>query len=336
MKSLFLANAIATSLGITPSGQLPERHGQICLANDSLLSQSTYVEDLSTYAIGYTDPNRNRLEALLNFLAPKRTSGRIAKVTKYDENEPFEVIDWRKVKREILGQFAEVRQRTSTKVDRTIPNRGLTIRLDKDQLKDKPNWQNMHTQWLLDLLKKASILEVLAMYDALAVTDTWTWDNAANPDLQVKSTMIDVVAPLIGFKPNRAIYGESATLKRQQSYEAQDNAGGFARAMLMSDQQIASAIGMDRMLTNAERYQNDAGVKQTFLGSTALFFTSVDGESPEDPSNVVRHVSTASFGSGEYAVYVHEEGVKTVFITVENYELFATQHTGGVLKATIQ
>jgi hypothetical protein len=336
MKPIALSNSLCLALGITPSAGLPERHGQVCLANDSLIEQATYREEVTTFGIGYADPLRNQLAGLRDFLAPRRPAGRNAIVTQYDEDQPFEVVDYKKVLRNPGADFAEVKQRTSTKVSRLIPNRGLTVRLDRDQLKEKPNWENMHAQWLIDMLIRASILQGLALASAAAVTDTFTWDSNANPDLDLKNVMVNILAPAVGFKPNRALYGEAATLQRQIAYESQDTAGAFARAALMSDDQLATALGVDRVRTNAERYNNASGNKVTFLGSKVLLFTGVDGESPEDPSNLVRHVAQASYGGGEYAVYITEQGVKTVFITVENYELPVVQHTTGLMEITIQ
>jgi hypothetical protein len=330
MKEIILANSILAGMGVLPHHELPQAHGQICLANDSLVEQSTYRQEITTWGIGYADPNRNRLAQLRDFLAPRRRSGRSAKVTIYDGNEPFEIVDYKKVKRNPGGDFPTVRQRTATKADRTIPNRGLTIKLDRDQLKDKPDWQNMHTQWLIDLLMRASIMETIAIYEAIADTDNLDWDGAANPDLEIKEEIIEVLAAQIGFHPNRAVYGELATLKRQQSYESQDNAGANIRAGFMTDEQLASAIGVSAVRTNIERYHSGGGVKDLFLGSKVMVFTGVDQETPEDPSNVVRHVAEASYGGGEYAVYVHEVGVKAVYITVENYELINAQHADGV------
>jgi hypothetical protein len=333
MKDFMLANAVCAALGIqahnNPSAL---SHGQVCLANDSLFSQATVQTEVTSYAIGYADPNRNKLMQLLNFLAPKRPGPRNAIITQYDETEPFETVDYKKVKREILGDFPTVKQRTSTKVTRKVVNRGLTIVLDNDQLKDKPGWEQMHTAYLLDLLTRASILEVLALYAATAATANVIWDEVANPDLDIQSTNISVLAPATGIKANRALYGEPATLLRRLAYARQNNAGAYAGFAQMSDAEIASAIGVDRMMTNAERY-NNAGSKDTFLGSKVLLYNANDAETPEDSSNIVRHTS-ATDGGGEYAVY-SDRKLKKTLLTVENYELFAAQHTSGLALLTV-
>lgn len=326
--TLALANAICKSLGILPTNNPGELgHGQICLANDSLFSQSTLQQEVTTFAIGYADPNRNRLMQLLEYLAPTRQGPRNAIVTVYDETEPFEVIDPKKVKRAELGDFAEVKQRTSTKVTRKVPNRGLCLVLDNDQLAEKPNWEQMHAAWLVDLLTRASILEVMALYQAFALGANAVWNKDANPDLDVKSTNINILAPTTGFKANRVAAGEEAMLLRQIAYEDKNNPAGFAGAGALTDEQIAVRMGVSRALTNIERY-NNGGTKDTFLGSKLLLFNAQDAESPEDGSNVVRHVANTLVGGGRYATYI-ERKLKKTLITVENYELFAVQHTTG-------
>lgn len=334
MKQLALANMAA--LGLLPihahDNYSVVPHGGICLANDSLFSQATLQVESTTHGIGYADPNRNRLMQLLNFIAPLRPGPRNAVITVYDEDEPFEIVDYTKVKRAELGDFPTVKQRTSTKVTRKVLNRGLTCVLDTDQLIDKPNWRTMHTEWLIDLLTRASILEAFALHTTIAAADAYLWNAAANPDLDLKNLNVTVLAPATGFKANRAVFGEEATLVRQIAYEPQNNAGGYAAAAIMSDEGIAARIGVDRVLTNVERYNNSSS-KDTFLGSKVLLFSAQDGESPEDISNVVRHTSS-TVGGGAYAVYI-EERLKKTLITVENYELFATQHTGGEALITV-
>lgn len=332
-QTVALANSICLALGIQPTRNFDGLgHGQICLANDSLFSQSTFQQEVTTFGIGYADPNRNNLVNLLSYLAPTRLGPRNALVTVYDETEPFEAVDYKAVKRSELGDFREVKQRTSTKVTRKLVNRGLSVVLDNDQLKDKPNWRAMHTMWLIDLLTRASILEVLALYAAFAATDTYQWNANADPDMDVQNLNVNVLAPATGFKANRILYGEAATLIRKNSYRAQNNAGGYASASL-NDADLAPSLNLDRARVNAERY-NNAGSKDTFLGSKFLLFTAQDAESPEDASNVARHVANTDFGGGQYATYI-EERLKKTILTVENYELFATQHTGGAALVTI-
>ncbi len=183
------------------SNNVGAHHGQVCLANDSLLRQSEYIEELTSFAIGYDGMTGNRLRQLRDFLAPPRPSNsRLIRLTVYDENEPWQTVDYTKVKRGMLADFMRVRQRAASKVDLQVPNRGLTVLLDRDQLKDKPEWQQMHTKWLIDLMMRATVLEAVSLIANGAIVSSTTWDAGSNPDLELKQDIINL-ANTTGFYP---------------------------------------------------------------------------------------------------------------------------------------
>ena len=329
-----LDNESLRAVGVQPTFDRPERYGQVALANDALFQQETVVEEISNWAIGYADPYGNELAKLRDFIAPRRASGRNAYVTVFDESEPFKAVDLTKTIRQPLGSFAEVRQMTSTKVLTAIPNYGLTVKLDMDQMRQKPDWQQRHAAWLINLLMRAEILSIMASYTAAASAVALNWDAASNPDLDLQDINVNVLAPSTGFKANRACYGEAASLKRLVAYGPQRGAAGFAGYAAQSDAEIATKTGLSQVMTNAERYQQDDGTKATFLGSKVLLFTGVAAENPSDPTNIARYVANA-WGGGEYAVHVLQEGVKNVWLTVEGYSLPVVQHTSGLVLATV-
>ncbi len=93
---------------------------------------------------------------------------------------------------------------------------------------------------------------------------------------------------------------------------------------------------MERCIINAERYQQATGTaKQEIIGSNVLLFTSIEADGPMDSSNLVRHVSNAACGGGDYAVYVSDVGVKLIALTVENYEYLHVQHTTGIQQVAV-
>lgn len=311
-------------------------HGALCLANDSLLRQTEYVEELTTFAISYDGMVGNRLKILRDFIAPPRESNsRIVRLTTYDESEPFQSVDYTKVKRGILADFMRVEQRAASKSDLQVNNRGLTLFLDRDQLKDKPEWQQLHTKWMIDLMMRATVQEALVLLAAAATVAPTTWDSASNPDMEIKQDIINT-ANTTGFYPSNVLYGDQAALIRQDAYETQLTAGSIMRAGQYSEGQIATALQVDRVMVNAERYIGNtaATTKSEFVGSNVFLFTAVD-ESPMDASNIVRHVANAAYGGGDYAVYINDHGPKIVSLTVENYEYLHTQHTTGVMQIPV-
>jgi len=309
--------------------------GTICLSNDSLLRQSENIEELTMFAASYDSMVGNGLARLRDFLAPPRpSSSRIVRLTTYNENEPWETVDYTKVKRGILADFSEVRQRTASKSDFQINNRGLSVILDRDELRDKPEWQQTHTKWLIDLLNRATVQEAISVYSTAALQTSATWDAAANPDLFLRNLILQL-ANTTGFYPQCAAYGDAAELARRKSYEVQLTAGSLARAQAITETDIATSIGVSQVLINAERYQSSATAKQELIGSNVFLFTSVKDSGPMDPSNIVRHIVSGSGASGEYAVYVTEVGVKKIVLTVENYEYLHTQHTSGIAQVAV-
>ncbi len=304
--------------------------GMVCLANDSILRTAEPITDLTLFAAGYDAMAGNGLVKLRDFLAPPRpTESRIFRLTSYTENEPWETVDYTKVKRGVLADFPEIRQRTAVKSDQQGFNRGLSVILDRDELKSKPEWQQLHTKWLIDILNRATILETMAVYSSAALMTSTIWDNESNPDLDLKSRILGT-ADTTGFYPQNVAYGDKAHLKRANAYEGELNAGALARAAAYTEEQLAVALGVPNVLINAERYQSTATAKQEIIGQNVLLFTGIKDAGPMDPSNLVRHVFNGNFGGGEYAVYLTDLGVKKIALTVENYELIHTQHTSGI------
>src|SRR5215469_11062486 len=141
MKPIALSNARQAALassGVVLSNDVANlAPGTVCLANDSLLRSVEQIEELTLFAASYDAMVGNGLARLRDFLAPPRPSNsRIVRLTTYDENEPWQTVDYQRVKRGMLADFAEVRQRTASKSDFQINDRGLTVVLDRDELKD--------------------------------------------------------------------------------------------------------------------------------------------------------------------------------------------------------
>ena len=310
-------------------GSLPA--GTVCLSNDSLLRTVEQIQELNEFAASYDSMTGNGLARLRDFLTPPRPSNsRIVRLTTYNETEPWEVVDYNKVKRGILADFSEVRQRSVTKSDFQINNRGLSVILDRDELKDKPEWQQVHTKWLIDLLNRATVQEAIAIYTAAATGGAKTWSSGSpNPDIDIRNYII-TSANVTGFYPQNVAYGDAAFLKRATAYESELTAGSMARAGVYTEEQLATALGVTSALINMERYQSGVGAKTELIGSNVLLFTGLKDTSPMDASNIVRHVTNGAGGSGEYAVYITDLGVKKVMLTVENYEYLHTQHTTGI------
>ena len=341
MNRIALANAIAMSIGLgnAPThfenkiiGQHEMQPGMVALANDSLISSSLVQTELTEFAIGWS--RTNKLLELLRHLAPNRVrNSRQVRVTTYANADAFQSITPAKRKRAIGADHADVSQPVLTKAVKTIDNVGLQICIDIDQLKEQPNLERIYTQWLIDILMRADAQEAITAIDAGAVSVSKTWDATTNPDYDIRNQN-KIGADLSGIYANSAVYGDSAVLVRMAAYEAAGRANGAgASAALNGD--IASRIGVDRLLINAERYSSSASARTEFIGQNVYLFTAIDAEPAVDSSNVVRLVCNASYGGGQYAVYAWDPSPKKRIIMVEAYSTMHTQHVLGIRKIPV-
>lgn len=342
MRRIALANAVAAVLGaasanaqfhdqVIGSGEI--RTGHIALANDSLLTQSAFNTQLTEYAIGFS--RSAKLRELIQHLAPLRVrTSRKVTLDSYVNADAFQNVPYAKVKRAINADFAEVPPPTWNKSTVTLENRGLMICIDADEAKERPQYEQQVTQWLIDILMRAEVDETVALLSAAASNVNKTWDATTNPDYDVKNQAI-TAANLMGFRPNSAIYGDAAELLRQFAYEAAARANGAGAGAALNGN-LAQRIGVDRLLVNAERYSSSSTARTEFIGSAVYLFSATDGEQMIDSSNFTRVVSTATtFGGGDYAVYVYDPSPKRRIVMVENYSKIHTQHVLGLRKLTV-
>ena len=342
MNRIAIANAIAAVLGAQMAGHqfhaqpigandiLP---GTIALANDSLLTQAAYNTQLTEYSIGWS--RSNKIRELLRHLAPLRTrTSRKVTLDTYVNAEAFERVPYTKIKRAIGADHMELAPPTWSKSTVTLENRGLQICIDMDEAKERPNYEQMVTQWLIDILMRADVSEAIALIEAAAVDVAKTWDATTNPDLDIKNQAI-TSANLTGMKPNSAIYGDAAEVLRQSSYEAAARANGAGASAALNGN-LAQRIGLERVLVNAERYTSAPTVRTEFIGSHVYLFNASDSEQLQDSSNLVQVVSNATtFGGGEYAVYTYDPSPKRRIVMVENYSKLHMQHVLGLRDVTV-
>lgn len=337
MNRIALANAVAAVVGIGPLGDdtfVPRpmggsemAFGQVALANDSLITQSMVNTELTEYAIGWD--RANKLRTVRDFIAPNRSRAtRKVTTTSYVNADAFQTVDPTKRKRAIGADHLDVPQPTWTKSTVQLANVGLQICLDSDQLKEQPNLERIATQWLMDILLRADVYEAVALLDAGATNAAKTWDATTNPDYDIKS-QAKLSRDLTGVWPNSGLAGDAAMLLRMAAYEAAARANGAGAAAAINGV-LTARTGLDRFLENAEAYTSSSTARTEFVGSHVYLFTAVENEGMVDPSNIVRLTSPASYGGGDYAVYVNDPTPKKRIVMVEGYAYFHAQHVLGM------
>src|ERR1051325_1452472 len=121
--------------------------GQIVLANEARFTASYYSEPLTSYLVGWKDSAR--IEETLDFVYPPVQAPRRFEFKKADNSEAFysETDDVRS----IGADFKRVEFKGTTALEKTL-NKGLTIRVDLDQVASMPNWRELYTARLLQRL----------------------------------------------------------------------------------------------------------------------------------------------------------------------------------------
>jgi hypothetical protein len=330
MKAAAYAAAISiVADGILSHDGLLKQHGDMCFANESRFNEAYFQQPLTDFAVGWKDPND--IESTLEFYAPRVMVPHKFEYAEMTNAEEFysETDD----ERPIGGDFKAV-EYTEKKTQAKTANRGLTIRMDRDQIAGDSQWELNTTARLLRRCYRNELRRVIALVSAAAVNTAKTWDITAgkDPDQDVLTELI-VATTAAGVKPTRVGFGDTAWAKRILSHRAQNTAGGYASAGL-SEAGLASFLGVDQVKISKERYQSAAAAKTEIVNNLVLMFIALSGANVDDPTTAKRFVSNTD-GGGMYRVYRHEVGVKFIDLTLEYYSLNKVTSTLGARKFTI-
>jgi hypothetical protein len=303
--------------------------GQVCLANESRFSAAFYSEPLTTYSTGWRDPNR--LEEMLDFIAPPVQTGRRFEFKQADNSEAFysEEDD----QRAIGSSFKRVEYKGASAQAKTV-NKGLTIRLDLDMIGEMPNWREVHTGRLLQRLLRNELRRAAELALDIAQNTAKTWDTTAgkDPDQDILAEML-AATDVSGVRPNRILFGDVAWNKRLLAHRAQASAGGYASAGLSPDE-LAGFLGVDGVKISRERYQLNSSSKAKLVPDCVLLFYGADAVSADDATNLKRFWSAVE-GGEKYRVYEQQVNSKMIDLTVEHYSNIVLTSQIGVRKLTI-
>ncbi len=303
--------------------------GQVALANESRFNTAFYSEPLTAYAVGWRDPNQ--VEETLDFLFPPVQAGRRFEFKKADNAEAFysETDD----QRAMGADFKRVEYKGTTQLDKTY-NKGLTIRVDLDQVDGMPNWREVFTSRLLQRLLRSELRRAITAFSGAATNTAKTWDTSAgkDPDQDVLTDLIAAVDDS-GVRPNRLLYGDVAWNKRLIAHRAQASSGGYASAGL-TPRELSGFLGVDGVRISRERYQSTASGKSKVCPDIVLEFFAEDGLGPDDPSHGKRFWSAVE-GGGKYRIYEQAVSAKMIDLTVEHYSNCVVTSTVGLRKLTI-
>lgn len=301
----------------------------VYMANETRFVESNFSEPLTIYAVGWRD--QQNIEATLEFFAPRVQTSRRFEFAKATNAEEFlsESDDLRAVG----GSFKRV-EFTSDKVDAKTLNKGLTIRVDSDNVENMPNWREIYTGRLMRRLLRNELRRAITLLSAAGTNTAFTWDTTTgkDPDQDISTRLIAAQTDS-GIFPNRVGYGNTAWNKRRISHRAQNTAGGFASAA-MTESEVAGYLGVDQVLVSKERFQNAAATKAEIVNNLVLAFFAESNQTQEDPSNIKRFTSPTEGGT-PIRVYEQIVNSKLTDITVEHYSNIIITSTLGIQKGTI-
>jgi len=303
--------------------------GEIVLANEARFTEQFYSEPLTTFGIGFRDPND--IESSLEFVAPRVPTARRFEFKKATNAEEFysETDDIR-----AIGSDFKLVQYTGESVNEKTYNKGLTFRADLDQVSAQPNWREIITGRLIRRIWRNDLRRAIAVISAAATNTACTWDTTAlkDPDMDMLTALLAAVNAA-GIRPNRILYGDTAWSKRLLSLRAQ-NLKGQGNSSTMTRAELAGFLGVDEVRISRERYASSKTAKAEIVNNLVLSFFAEAGQSPDESSNIKRFVSTCE-GGGFLRVYEQQISAKLVDITVEHYSNIVITSTLGIRKNTI-
>lgn len=297
--------------------------GLICAANEARFTSAHYSEALTGYTVGWKDPED--INALLDRLFPSIEVSRRFEFKKQTNAEEFlsEADDIRS----IGAAFKRV-EATGTTVNEKTINKGLTIRVDHDDVVGD-GWKEATVARLLRRLARNDLRRGIALIDAAATNVARIFSAATNPDGFIRADL-KLATDASGIRPNVVVYGEAAYDLRADAYEAADTPYA-GRAAAMTQQELARKLMVDLVEVVKARYQSAAAAKTAIVPSVVYSYFAEQGLSKDDPSNVKRFITPTS--AGRTKVYV-EEHSKFTDISVEHYSNIVVTSTLGVRKST--
>lgn len=308
------------------------RPGMFSLANDTRFNETYFSQPLTTYAVGYRDPND--IQGTLDYFAPGVQVGR-----RFEYKAGVNIEEYYSDTddlRPIGSDFKRVDYTKSDVTDKT-DNRGLTYRYDLDQVpnqNDVSGFENTIVARIQRRLLRNELRRAVTLISAGATNTAFTWDTTAgkDPDGDVLGRL-KAAADSLGGRGNRVMFGDTAWYKRMISHRAQNLAGAYD-AVSRTLEMLPALYQVDQVRVSKERYQSSTSAKTEIVNNLVLLFQAQDSPSTEDATNVKRFWTPTDSG-GMWRVYRQQLSAKIVDISVEYYSKIKLTSTAGLQKLTI-
>jgi hypothetical protein len=309
----------------TPAGMQP---GQISLANEAAFNSTFLSEGLTAYSVGYTSVMQALLDEL-NFLAPAVPVARRFEYRVQDNAEAFLGETDDSDIRSIGTEFKTVKT-FGSKQDSSTLHKGLTMRLDVDQIGEDPKAKERAVDSLKARLLRAEIHRAATLLIAVNSSNkSWaTGGNDTDPDTDLPSA-INAAAEASGVECNRIAFGAGAWNKRVIGLRKMVVAGGFASGGF-DETALAAYLGVDKVKRCKGVRTSGANAKARLLGTNRVIgFYADELAGKDDPSNIKR------FTTGDWQVFEQQVGANTVDITVGHRSRIVVTATLGVFSLDV-
>ena len=321
--------------------------GSIAVANETRADSATLSTPLTSYAVGYRDPEG--IEDTLEFVAPrKQVAGRRFEYKKnpdfveiFSENEDGDV-------RSAGADFKVIRVNGGI-VQAKTANKGLTYRIDLDEI--DPAQLEAEKQRKVALLKRilvrSELIRALALHVAASSAVQKAWASSStntNPDTDVLSSIDGVRTSAGGGLVNRVLYTDSAWTRRILGLHALNTPAAGIAAM-MTKEHLAGFLGVSGVqVCSAVYYDKSATTKRSGVGKAStsgylgrvLGFYGLPGMDVDDPTTVSRFVSPNADGGFDFRVWEQQVNSQIVDLTVEHHSLIAATLTAGCFNMEVK
>lgn len=297
-------------------------------ASESRFNVAHFSEPLTAFTVGWKDPEN--IADFLEFIAPTITVGRRFEFKKASNAEAFlsEVDDVR-----AIGSSFKRVEYTGSSVNEKTLNKGLTIRIDHDEITGS-DWQERYVEVLLQRLHRNELRRTLALIDSVAKSSDLIWNKEANPDATIREALNEATGQS-GIRPNRILFGESAWDLRSTTYESKDRP--FSTADL-SPKELAQKLLVDEIRILRARFNSATGSKsgphKPMLANSLYTYYARNTVTKDEPSNIKRFVTPTDTGTN-FRVYI-QENAKYTDIAVEHYSNIVITSEIGIQKLVIK
>ncbi len=300
---------------------------KILTANENRFIAGNYSEALTEFTVGWKSPD-NLIE-MLDFIAPPIPVGRRFEFKRSDNAQAF-YSDGDDL-RSVGAEFKRVHY-DGTSVNEKTLNKGLTIRVDHDEIADD-DWQERYVQMLLQRLLRNELRRAISALEIIAKPFAEvSWLDNENPDADIRDMLIDA-GNESGVRPNRLLLGETAWDMRMSCLEKQNSAVAF-KGSAMAQDELASKFLLDGCKVMSARYQVSPNTKAQIAGKSVYAYFAQNSISKDEPSNLKRFYTPMDEGSA-FRVYC-DETAKYTDITVEHYSSIVATSNLGVRKINIK